>query len=199
MILEVNAGPALFLHFAPFCQRPRPVCDANWSISFSNAMDAFLPCLICNSSTEPNTGRMVEQLLLDCGLRIGRSSHDGLHVQGVNLRKGSLANRAGARAVLLCPRRRVWRSWNNPGNRFDTKAWPSTVVGSPFSSNHRLYHMTNMSLLPSLLSAVVGSDGLLLSDPRDITRQRLAAALLPDRLPALTRSTRRRFSSSHQD
>ena len=103
-ILEVNAGPAIALHFAPFCAHPQPVCEAILDLLFPQEQTGRIPVvLICDDGERSSTGRMLELLLRGTGRRVGRASWDGVHVAGVCLKTGAYANAAGARAVLLCP------------------------------------------------------------------------------------------------
>lgn len=179
MILEVNAAPAIFLHLAPFNKRPRPVCEAILEHLFPQGTGRIPTVLICDSQPEPNTGQLIEDLLFDSGLRIGRSSSDGIYVQGKCLRKGSLANRAGARAVLLCPDvdlailQQSWDSIRREGLAVD-RCDIAILQQSPLMQDG------DYEFVESLLSDALVQDGYLLSDLGDITRQKLADALVAD-------------------
>lgn len=103
VVLEVNAGPAIALHFAPFCPQPRPVCEAILELLFPPGQTGRIPVVLVCSDTQSNVGRLLEESLSGLGRRVGRTSWDGIHVAGASLKAGAFANAAGARAVLMCP------------------------------------------------------------------------------------------------
>lgn len=103
VILEVNAGPAIALHFAPFCPQPRPVCEAILELLFPPGQSGRIPVVLICDDYQSRTGQLLEQSLSGLGRRIGRASWDGIHVGGARLKAGPFNNTAGARAVLMCP------------------------------------------------------------------------------------------------
>lgn len=104
VVLEVNAGPCIALHFTPFCDRPRPICEAILDLLFPDGQAGRIPVAVVAEADERSpTGRLLEALLRRRGPRIGRSAAAGLYVQGRRIKAGACANVAGARSLLLCP------------------------------------------------------------------------------------------------
>lgn len=104
VVLEVNAGPCIALHFPPFCDRPRPVCEAIVEHLYPPGENGRIPTLvIAGGGDREAVGRCLQDLLQGWGPRVGRTSGDGLHVAGQHIKTGDSANVLGARALLLCP------------------------------------------------------------------------------------------------
>ncbi len=104
--LEINAGPALFLHFEPISDPPRPVAEA--------IVDALMP--------PPSTGRVPLILM------IGRERADALAIQAV-----AILERLGKRAAIstgegtMCGTRRLHpREATPPGRLHAMMTFPRT-------------------------------------------------------------------------
>ncbi|MCY2996408.1 MAG: cyanophycin synthetase [Planctomycetota bacterium] len=104
VVLEVNVGPAIALHFPPFCDRPQPICEIILEHLFPPGQSGRIPvAVVSGEGDNSRVARWLETLLRRPGQRIGRSSSEGLYVGGRRIKAGDAANLAGARGLLLCP------------------------------------------------------------------------------------------------
>jgi cyanophycin synthetase len=104
VILEINADPAIGVHYAPQCDRPRPICDAILDHLFPNGGTGRAPTVVVSGYGDlSRVGWFLEKLLSGRTRRIGRASSRGLYVAGERIKADDSANAGGARAVLLCP------------------------------------------------------------------------------------------------
>jgi cyanophycin synthetase len=104
VILEVNAKPAIALHFPPLCDRYRPVCEAIVELLFPPGQTGRIPlATVTGTGDNATVGRWLAQLLQGTGQGLGRASSDGLFLNARRLKPGDQANLAGGRALLLCP------------------------------------------------------------------------------------------------
>jgi cyanophycin synthetase len=99
-IVEVNTGPGLGLHTAPWNDRPRPVGAAIVAGMFPPGSDGRIPVLAVTGSRAPAAGRCLAALLTDAGLRAGRASRDGVFIAGRKLNLEGATAFEKARAVL---------------------------------------------------------------------------------------------------
>jgi cyanophycin synthetase len=104
VVLEVNAHPCISLHFTPFCDRPRPICEAILDLLFPDGQCGRIPVVVvATGGGQSLTGRLLEALLKKGRRRIGRTSAAGLYINGRRIKAGDCANAAGARSLFLCP------------------------------------------------------------------------------------------------
>lgn len=104
-ILEVNAEPWLVFHLLPpYCDPPRPVCEAIIESLFPDGQNGRIPlAAVTGFGDNEACGRWLAQLLRDDGRRTGRASSAGLYLDDRRLKHGDQANLAGCRAILLHP------------------------------------------------------------------------------------------------
>ena len=104
VVLEANAGPAISVHFAPFCNPPQPVCEFIIDHLFPNGATGHIPTvLVVGSNDQSDLGNAVALLLAEhCGC-IGRASSTGLYIGGTRIKTENCANIDGANAIFLSP------------------------------------------------------------------------------------------------
>lgn len=125
-ILEVNGGPAIYLHRSPFCEPGRPVAEAVVE-SLIPAGDSGLIPIVTVVGDDPVTGiaATIARLLQETGQIIGLATQEGVRV-GPHWRKPGRADDAhGCRSLLLHPRVELavsaisWTSLREDGLAFD--------------------------------------------------------------------------------
>jgi cyanophycin synthetase len=101
VVVEVNTGPGLWLHTAPWAETPRPVGEAVVATLFPPGSDGRVPVVgVTGGAARTAAGRHLAGLLARAGLRVGRASAEGVFVAGRRLLIGGATAREQARAVL---------------------------------------------------------------------------------------------------
>lgn len=101
-IVEVNAGPGLLMHLKPASGEPRPVGMAILNSLFAAEESGRIPVVgITGSNGTTLVARIVARLLHLSGKRVGLACSDGLFHDQRLVEKGSRANWAAARKLLL--------------------------------------------------------------------------------------------------
>jgi cyanophycin synthetase len=101
VVVEVNTGPGLWLHTAPWAETPRPVGEAVVATLFPPGGDGRVPVVgVTGGAARAAAGRHLLGLLTRTGLRVGRASAEGVFVAGRRLLIGRATAREQARAVL---------------------------------------------------------------------------------------------------
>jgi cyanophycin synthetase len=104
VILEVNAEPALFLHFPPFSDTYRPVCERIIESLFPIGQLGRIPVAgVTGDGDNLAVCRWLGYLLQSAGQRIGVASSQGLHLNERRLKQGDQTSLAGGRALFLSP------------------------------------------------------------------------------------------------
>jgi cyanophycin synthetase len=119
VIVEVNTGPGLGLHTAPYTEQPRPVGAAIVASMFPPGDNGRIPIVAVAGSRGRAAGRTLSTLLTDAGYRVGRTGYDGVFIAGrkINLRDASAHEKARALlrnnridiAILECEARDLLR------------------------------------------------------------------------------------------
>jgi len=98
VVVEVNAGPGLWLHMAPWAERPRPVGEAIVATMFAAGEDGRIPVIaVTGGDARMEAGKQIAGLL---GPGVGRASAEGVFVSGRRVLPPGVGAREGARAVL---------------------------------------------------------------------------------------------------
>ncbi|HEY7152834.1 MAG TPA: hypothetical protein VH575_02645, partial [Gemmataceae bacterium] len=82
VVVEVNAGPGLGLHTAPWTNNPRPVGEAVVASMFPPGSDGRIPIFAVTGGRARAAARCLAALLTDRGFRVGRTNGDGVFVAG---------------------------------------------------------------------------------------------------------------------
>jgi cyanophycin synthetase len=99
-VVEVNTGPGLGLHTAPWNELPRPVGSTIVASLFPPGSDGRIPVLAVIGSRARTAGRCLAALLTDAGHRVGRASRDGVFIAGRKINLAGATDYEKARAVL---------------------------------------------------------------------------------------------------
>jgi cyanophycin synthetase len=104
VVIEVNAGPGLQMHYAPESGQPRPVGQAIVATLFPEGTDGRIPlvCVLGSTGTEP-VARLIANLLTSAGRLVGRTNAEGVFVGADRTQAGDCRNAVAARSVLLNP------------------------------------------------------------------------------------------------
>ena len=103
-ILEVNAEPTIAFHFPPLCDSYRPVCEAIIDSLFPSGKTGRIPiALVSGTGDRTRAGRVLAGLLLAPGRGVGRTSCDGLFIDGDLVKPGDQSSLGGSLTALLCP------------------------------------------------------------------------------------------------
>ncbi len=88
VVVEVNTGPGLGLHTAPYTAQPRPVGAAIVASMFPPGDNGRIPIVAVTGSRARAAGRTLATQLTDAGYRVGRTGYDGVFITGrkINLR-----------------------------------------------------------------------------------------------------------------
>jgi cyanophycin synthetase len=104
-ILEVNAGPAIYLHRSPQCQPERPVAEAIVGSLFAPGETGRIPLIACAGDERACfVGRAVARLADDGSRVVGLSGRDGITIGRRRLTGAPAANVNGCRTLLAHPR-----------------------------------------------------------------------------------------------
>jgi cyanophycin synthetase len=104
-ILEVNAGPAIYLHRSPQCQPDRPVAEAIVGSLFGAGDDGRIPSIAVVENDQACSVCRTIAGLADGGSRVvGLSCRDGITIGRRRLTSVPAANANGCRTLLAHPR-----------------------------------------------------------------------------------------------
>jgi cyanophycin synthetase len=99
-VVEVNTGPGLGLHTAPWIDRPRPIGAAIVASLFPPGSDGRIPIIVVTGDRAQAAGRCLAALLTDTGFRVGRASPDGVFLAGRKIHLEGATTYEKTRAVL---------------------------------------------------------------------------------------------------
>jgi cyanophycin synthetase len=104
-VLEVNAGPAIFLHLSPICHPPRPVPETIVSLMFPDPRQARIPVLaVCGDDQNQSLARRLVQLVRPRYATIGQATSAGVFVDRRCLCSEPGNTLVGAQILLAHPR-----------------------------------------------------------------------------------------------
>ncbi|MDZ7346640.1 MAG: Mur ligase family protein, partial [candidate division KSB1 bacterium] len=104
MILEVNVGPAIWLHMAPWCDRPRPVAEAIVASVIPEGDDGRIPiAAVTGVNGKTTTTWLVAHLLRTAGRKVGMACTDGMFIEGRQISAHDCSGPRSARAILRNP------------------------------------------------------------------------------------------------
>jgi cyanophycin synthetase len=104
-ILEVNAGPAIYLHRSPMCNPPRPVPEAVVASLIPPHETGRIPIVaVLGDGSETETAARIGELLQTTGSNVGVSSATGIRVGRRTMTTARANDSAGCQALLLHPR-----------------------------------------------------------------------------------------------
>jgi cyanophycin synthetase len=100
VVVEVNTGPGLWLHMAPWADTPRPVGEAIVATLFPPGSDGRIPLIaITGAQARSTAGSHLAALLASRGLCTGRAGSDNIFIADTQITMSGTA-REKARAVL---------------------------------------------------------------------------------------------------
>jgi cyanophycin synthetase len=103
-IVEVNAGPGLRMHLSPYYGKGRAVGEAIISMMFKPGEDARIPVVaVAGTNGKTTTTRLIGNILMKDGRRVGMTSTDGIYIEGRRIDSGDCSGPKSARNVLLHP------------------------------------------------------------------------------------------------
>ncbi|HEY7156629.1 MAG TPA: hypothetical protein VH575_21855 [Gemmataceae bacterium] len=100
VVVEINAGPGLGLHTAPWTDNPRPVGEAIVTSLFPPGSDGRIPIFAVTGGRARAAARCLAALLTDRGFRVGRTNGDGVFVAGRKIVLEGATAREKARVLL---------------------------------------------------------------------------------------------------
>jgi len=104
-VLEVNAGPGLRMHLAPSEGRARPVGDAIVEMLYPPGREARIPiAAVTGTNGKTTTVRILEHILCEAGLCVGRTSTDGIWIGKEKIQSGDTSGPQSALTVLTDPK-----------------------------------------------------------------------------------------------
>ncbi len=104
-ILEVNSGPAIYLHFSPLCEPGRPVAEAIVESLFAAPDTGRIPIVAVTGSPEtPRIAARIAGIVAEGPLTVGLSMNAVTSVGGRLVAATWSSPRAAARALLRHPR-----------------------------------------------------------------------------------------------
>jgi cyanophycin synthetase len=104
-ILEVNAGPAIYLHRSPQCQPERPVAEAIVGSLFGPGDNGRIPLIaVVGDEAACQVSRAIAHLGDDGSRVVGLSCRDGITIGRRRLTNTPAANANGCRTLLAHPR-----------------------------------------------------------------------------------------------
>jgi cyanophycin synthetase len=104
-ILEVNAGPAIYLHRSPQCRPERPVAEAIVGSLLAPGDDGRIPLIVVVGDDRAcDVSRAVARLADDGSRVVGLSCRDGIMIGNRRLTGSPAANPNGCRTLLAHPR-----------------------------------------------------------------------------------------------
>ena len=102
-ILEVNAGPAIYLHRRPTCSPGRPVVEAVVDSLIPPPKTGCIPIVAVVGGHAAAVAGKIADLMQSSGLRVGLATREGIRVDGRTLSRQPADNVGGCRALLLNP------------------------------------------------------------------------------------------------
>jgi cyanophycin synthetase len=103
MILEVNVGPALWIHMAPWCNPSRPVAEAIVASVIPEG-DGRIPIVaVTGVNGKTTTTWLLTHILRGAGRKVGMACTDGLFIEGRQISRRDCSGPQSARAVLRNP------------------------------------------------------------------------------------------------
>ena len=104
-ILEVNGGPAIYLHRSPFCEPSRPVAEAIVDSLVPEGETGRIPIVaVVGDSLAAAVARQTARLLDATGQTVGLAAADGIRVGDAEFARPSANNANACRTLLLHPR-----------------------------------------------------------------------------------------------
>jgi cyanophycin synthetase len=104
-ILEVNAGPAIYLHRYPACNPPRPVPEAVLASLIPAGETGIIPIVaVLGDGRATTAAERIADQLASTGCSVGWSSATGIRIAGRHVNTTPNNNSTGCRALLLNPR-----------------------------------------------------------------------------------------------
>ena len=102
-ILEVNAGPAIYLHRRPACSPERPVVEAVVDSLIPPGETGRIPIVAVVGGHAAAVAGEIADLMESSGLRVGLATREGIRVDGRTLSRQPADDTGGCRALLLHP------------------------------------------------------------------------------------------------
>jgi cyanophycin synthetase len=102
-ILEVNAGPAIYLHRRPACSPERPVVEAVVDSLIPPGETGCIPIVAVVGGHAAAVAGEIANVMQSSGLRLGLATREGIRVDGRTLSRQPADNVGGCRALLLNP------------------------------------------------------------------------------------------------
>ena len=103
-VVEVNAAPGLRMHLTPSFGTGRKVGEAIISTMFAPGEDARIPLIaVTGTNGKTTTVRLTAHLLRSQGLRVGKTTTDGVWVDDREIDRGDCSGPRSARSVLVHP------------------------------------------------------------------------------------------------
>ncbi len=125
-ILEVNAGPAIYLHRSPQCRPERPVAEAIVESLFAPGDTGRIPLIVVLGDVRAaSVARLIARFIDDGTRVVGMAGRDGIVIGARRMTAAPAADFAGCRAVLAHPRAELaicelsGESLRNEGLAFD--------------------------------------------------------------------------------
>jgi cyanophycin synthetase len=104
MILEINVGPAIWLHMAPWCHPPRPVAEAIVASVIPEGQDGRVPIIaVTGVNGKTTTTWLIRHIVRSSGRKLGMACTDGLFIEGRQISRRDCSGPHSARAVLRNP------------------------------------------------------------------------------------------------
>ena len=103
-VVEVNAAPGLRMHLSPSFGKGRAVGEAIINHLYAPGDDGRIPVVaVTGTNGKTTTARLIAHLFSACGLRVGMTNTDGVHVNGRQIDSGDCSGPKSARNVLMNP------------------------------------------------------------------------------------------------
>jgi cyanophycin synthetase len=104
-VLEVNGGPAIYLHRSPFCEPSRPVAEAIVNSLIPMGQSGRIPIVaVIGDAQATTTTRTIASFLKTSDRKIGLATAEGVFVDSHLQKPGRADNAQGCRTLLLHPR-----------------------------------------------------------------------------------------------
>lgn len=108
MVIEVNAGPGMFMHIAPKHGRPRPVGEAIVELMFKEGIDGRVPVIVVGEdpaapAVATSVAGAVAGFLRSGGIVAGLASHGTIHLPGQPAYERAGTDRDACIALLAHP------------------------------------------------------------------------------------------------
>ncbi|HEY7315923.1 MAG TPA: acetate--CoA ligase family protein [Gemmataceae bacterium] len=100
VIVEINTGPGMGLHTAPWSENPRPVGEAIVASLFPPGNDGRIPIFAVTGGRARAAGRCLAALLTERGFRVGRVYRNGICVAGRKIALEGTTTSEKTRALL---------------------------------------------------------------------------------------------------